>query len=155
MALLGFFIPYKTQAGQVQIVFNIDYDLSQKIQSEILAEYYQQQANQRAEILALAKIAAKGRTHGVDNRCSCVYFAKAITGYNKTVGAARNWPINTKIPLVGEVVVTKESYTGHVIVITAVRPGEIDIVEGNYLHCKATQRTLPLTDPLIKGYWSS
>lgn len=85
--------------------------------------------------------------------CSCVIFAKALTGYNSPVGAARNWPKNTTEPTVGGVVVTRESRVGHVAVITAIDGESFTIVEGNYLRCRKTIRTLNKSNPVILGYW--
>lgn len=91
------------------------------------------------------------RTKG---NCSCVLFVKAQTGYSRTVGAARNWPVNSDSPKVGGVVVTKESKTGHVAFITAVRENDFDVIEANYSRCKVSSRTIKLNNPLIKGFWS-
>ena len=85
--------------------------------------------------------------------CSCVTFVKGLTGLQETVGAARNWPINSKIPTVGGVVVLNESKFGHVAYITAVSQNSFTVVEDNYVPCAKSTRTLLLTDPGILGYW--
>jgi len=85
--------------------------------------------------------------------CSCVLFAKSLTGYSKLVGNARNWTKNSKVPVVGGVVITNESRAGHVAVITAIRDGEFDVVEANYSRCRKGVRTIKLTNPAILGYW--
>ncbi len=93
-----------------------------------------------------------------NNFCSCVLFVEGLTGNVVTsIGAARNWPINSQIPVVGGVVVTSESFpgtnTGHVAFILSVGPESIEVVEANFVHCKKTTRTIKLNDPAIKGFW--
>lgn len=85
--------------------------------------------------------------------CSCVVYAKALTGYTAPVGAARNWPVNSLVPHVGDVVVMNIGPYGHTAVITAVYDGKIDIVEANFLSCTVTHRTLSAYDKDITGFW--
>jgi surface antigen len=87
------------------------------------------------------------------NACSCVMKAKELTGYNKSVGYAMNWPINSTTPVVGGVVVTNESDYGHVAYILEVFSDSIKVVEGNFVHCEVTTRVIKLNDPIIKGFW--
>lgn len=88
--------------------------------------------------------------------CSCVLYAKQVTGYSKPVGYARNWPINNQVPIVGAVVITTESSgfnTGHVGVVTAVSETTINITEANYSRCKVTSRTISRSSKVIRGYY--
>ncbi len=87
------------------------------------------------------------------NFCSCVQFAKELTGYDKVVGAAKNWPINATIPSVGGVVILNEGNVGHIAFITSIGLNSFTIVEANYQSCRKTTRTLLLTNPDIRGYW--
>lgn len=85
--------------------------------------------------------------------CSCVIFAKQRTGFTESIGFAKRWPKNSKIPIVGGVVITRESWAGHVAIITAVRETEIDVIEANYSRCRITTRTININNSLILGYW--
>lgn len=85
--------------------------------------------------------------------CSCVTFVKRLTGYDKSVGTAKNWPINTKTPTVGGVVVTNESPSGHVAYIMGVNGNLLTVKEANWVHCKLTTRTINTDDRIIKGFW--
>lgn len=87
--------------------------------------------------------------------CSCVIYAKALTGYSQPVGNARNWPKNISYPVVGGVVITNESYAGHVGVITWVNGNDFAITEGNYLRCQKSTRILNTSNPAILGYWQN
>ncbi len=86
---------------------------------------------------------------------SCVTFAKRLTGYLATIGAARNWPTNAEIPLVGGVVVLNEGKYGHVGVITAVNADSFTIVEANYIPNQKSSRTLNINNLDIKGFWKA
>lgn len=95
----------------------------------------------------------KKRTSG--GFCSCVIYAKALTGYSQSVGNARNWPKNSPVPVVGGIVITNESRVGHVGVITSVNGNEFTITEANYSRCKKGIRTLNVSNPSILGYWQN
>jgi surface antigen len=56
--------------------------------------------------------------------------------------------------VVGGVVITRESYAGHVAIITAVRENEIDVIEANYKRCAVSTRTINRNSQLIIGYWN-
>lgn len=85
--------------------------------------------------------------------CSCVSLAKSLIHYGERVGLARNWPRNTDIPAVGEVVILNESPQGHVATITQVWADEFKVDEANYKPCERSQRTIKINDPDILGYW--
>jgi len=88
--------------------------------------------------------------------CSCVLWAEWESGLNPgVIGYAKNWPINSYTPIVGEVVILNEGRYGHVAVITAVNLDSIDIIEANYSTCRVTTRTLLLTNPDIRGYYQN
>lgn len=90
--------------------------------------------------------------------CSCVLWAHAKLGVSFSVGLAKNHPMNTKTPSVGDIVVTHESSagwnTGHLAVVTAVQEKGIVVSEGNYVRCKETHgRFISFSSGLIRGYW--
>lgn len=86
--------------------------------------------------------------------CSCVAYAKALTGFSETIGLAKNWPVNSSVPVTGGVVILDASKDGHVAYITDVTATDFGIKEANYSRCALTVRRILLTDPTIVGYWS-
>jgi hypothetical protein len=144
--LVGF--PTKEVKAQEEVV--IVYEPMEALEADIgVADaLYKEWLKEQAKPKKPLKTAKTG-----SNYCSCVLFAKSLTGYTKTVGNARNWTKNSKVPVVGGVVITNESRAGHVAVITAVRDGEFDIVEANYSRCRKGVRTLKINNPVILGYW--
>lgn len=114
----------------------------------------------RADPLVVEKLAeeynqALARTQTASHgRYSCVAFAKAYLGLNGTWGNGGAYLPLTQIPAVGSVVVF--SYT-HVAVITqySAITGQLTIIEANY-HLDGTvdHRTLLVTDPTIRGYYT-
>jgi hypothetical protein len=87
--------------------------------------------------------------------CSCVLYVKAKSGINVgSVGYARNWPINSQTPKVGSIIVTSESRVGHVALVTSVGNNTVSITEANYKRCQEGTRTLPISSPVIRGYFS-
>ncbi len=88
------------------------------------------------------------------NPCSCVSLVKALTGYTQSVGRARNWPINSKWPAVGSVVVTSESSAGHVAYIIGIEGNTLLLDETNWMPCQRGKRRLSMDDPSILGFWN-
>lgn len=90
------------------------------------------------------------------NPCSCVGLAKELTGFNKVVGLAKNWPINSDTPTVGGVVITNENQKfGHVAFITKINYNTIVVVEANYQPCRFSSRTMPINSDKIIGYYDT
>lgn len=88
--------------------------------------------------------------------CSCVSFSRAVTGFNQTVGFARNWPRNSIDPVVGGVLIENISKAGHVSVITGFTDAGIVVKEANYRRCSLTSgRIIPYNSPTIIGFWKS
>lgn len=85
--------------------------------------------------------------------CSCVDAVKAWTGYDKPVGAARNWPINSDKPSVFGVVITSEGPVGHVAYILQVNKDSILVREANFKPCQVDTRIIPLNSKFIKGFY--
>lgn len=97
----------------------------------------------------IAPTEPRGRT-----LCSCVLTAKALTGFNQSVGNARYWPVNTTTAVVGGVLVENISRAGHVSVIIAVSNEGVTVKEGNYKRCSFTEgRFIPYGSPTIIGFW--
>jgi len=99
----------------------------------------------------------QSRPSGRYNPCSCVSYIKSLTGFTQSIGYARNWPVNSKIPTPGAVIITYESRAGHVAIVDHADANWVYIQsEANYSRCRVTYtRKLPLNSPLIKGYWKN
>jgi surface antigen len=82
-------------------------------------------------------------------RCSCVEFAKYVTGHSgETWGNASRMRPSHLTPVVGDVVI----FDGHVAVITDIKGDTLRIIEANYVSCKVTTREVDVSDPSIIGY---
>lgn len=84
------------------------------------------------------------------NYSSCVIYAKALTGYDKSVGRASNWPVNSTKPEVNSVVIFRYS---HVAVITSMSSSSFEITEANYKANQVSTRSLSFDDASIRGYY--
>lgn len=102
-----------------------------------------------------AKRARRGQNTASRNYCSCVLYAKSVTGYTGVVGNARNWPITSQTPSVGAVIVTYESWAGHVGIVAGFDDQYVYLEsEANYSRCQLTRgRAIPINSRVIKGYW--
>ncbi len=87
------------------------------------------------------------------NKCSCVSFVKAKIGYGKSVGAARNFPINSQEAKYGNVVILNESKYGHVAIVKEVKENTIVISEANYHPCQVGTREIAKNYSKIKGFY--
>ena len=86
--------------------------------------------------------------------CSCVSTARALTGINVgPIGLAKNHPINTDTPIIGGIVITTESYAGHLATVTGIDENYIYVTDGNYVPCAVTKRKIKRDDPVIRGYF--
>jgi surface antigen len=96
---------------------------------------------------------AIARKKGIGNG-QCVHYVRYVTGL-KFRGNAITWKkfINSKIPVIGSVVVLNYGKLGHVAVVKAVNGNKITIGEQNYYgpHIINT-RTISKNDPKIMGY---
>lgn len=89
-------------------------------------------------------------------KCSCVLYAKALTGYSKPVGSARNWPVNHTSPEPGAVAVFYGGRYGHVVVILDVDYGArtFTVTESNSPRCTIRSgKVISFDHPLLKGYY--
>lgn len=94
----------------------------------------------------------------IKETCSCVAFVKRLTGFDKSIGYAKNWPRNSEVPVIGGVVITSESSfdtfrTGHVAYILDINDDTLTLLEANYSRCKQTTRKIKVADKKIIGYW--
>lgn len=88
--------------------------------------------------------------------CSCVLFVKTIVGDIGLVGAGKNWPINSDVPVIGGVVVFKGTQSnpyGHVAYLEGIVGNTGYIYQSNYIRCMVNRDTIDLSDPDIKGFW--
>lgn len=78
-------------------------------------------------------------------------YVKELTGYTKPVGWGNNWPIDSRVPNVGGVVVFKYAHVGY---ITAIDPiaQTFTLTEANYHKNKISTRTLEYNNLTIKGF---
>lgn len=85
--------------------------------------------------------------------CSCVSYAKFLTGTPQNTYWGNAWQIKptSKIPEIDGLVLTREG-GGHIAYIKDIRDDKLYIVESNYVHCKISERVLSIYDPDIKGY---
>ncbi len=86
--------------------------------------------------------------------CSCVDTARALSGINVgPIGYAKNHPINSNTPNVGAIIVTSESYYGHLGVVIAINGDTLTIQEGNYFKCQLSSRKISTNYDKIIGYY--
>lgn len=103
----------------------------------------------RQKITTKVKVASKGY-----DPCSCVSYARWFTGiYTGSIGVARNHPINRQDPVIGAIMVTRESGAGHVMGVTGYDDTYVYFSEANYTRCQVGTRKLPLNSSLIRGYY--
>ena len=92
-------------------------------------------------------------SYGAFNPCSCIDYAKAITGHVGEVwGNARDLKPNSLIPWVGSLVLLNEGPYGHVAVITKITGSELHIAEANYTPCKVSERVISINYEAIRGF---
>ena len=91
-------------------------------------------------------------------RANCVAFAKSVRpdlNLKTRDGWARTIKTNTQVPAIGSIVLTRESWTGHVAYVVDIdyQRGELILAEQNYKRGYYTVgRRLPLTSRKIVGY---
>lgn len=91
---------------------------------------------------------------GSFNPCNCVSYARYKTGINVgPIGLAKYHPVNSTVPIIGGLIVTYESWRGHLGVVVGISATTVTIDDYNYSPCAHTIRELPLDSSLIKGYY--
>lgn len=89
---------------------------------------------------------------------SCVDFAKDFKGVPRRIrwtkdGLARTIRVDTHTPVVGALILTRESGSGHVgLVLPPTREGYTRILDSNYKKNTVTIREIPTSSPIIRGY---
>lgn len=115
----------------------------------VAEQLYQDWLTEQKKPKAVKKVTAKAAV------CSCVLYAKALTGYTKSIGVARRWTKNSPVPVVGGVVITNESPAGHVAFVAALDGDIMTLDEANYTRCKVTAgRKLNVNNPIVLGFWT-
>jgi surface antigen len=154
LSILAF--PISVASASVQqkekpLVFVIDPELSKP--KVVLGPY----ADELKKPKPIKKAAASSikRTASFDH-CNCVSYVQFRTGGRAAtgIGYARNHPINSRICIVGAIIVTYESRLGHVGIVAKCDEKFVTIDDYNYNHCKPSIRPLALNSPLIKGYYT-
>lgn len=87
--------------------------------------------------------------------CSCVQWAYSQTGDGsiRGYGTASRIPALSSDPRVGSYVLTRESRSGHLAIVTAVVGNQIVLAEANYYRCRVSYgRILDKNDWRIRGY---
>lgn len=149
-----FFLPTQVEAKTVTpLVFKIDKSLSEPryVNGPLLSEFGNQ-AKPNPQAKARNTKAVRKVSTGY---CSCVLYVKAKIGYTKSVGFARNWPTNSRTPSKGAVIVTYESRSGHVGIVSHFDDTYVYLEsEANYSRCKLTYgRKIAINSSIIKGYY--
>lgn len=87
-------------------------------------------------------------------RCSCVKYARAVSGIDVgPIGQAKNHPTNRSLPVVGGLFITYEGPSGHMGVVSGIEGNSFIGEDFNYESCTKTIRKIPIDSPLIKGYY--
>jgi len=83
----------------------------------------------------------------------CTWYAAQKKNISTSFGDARYWPVNSKEPQAGAVVVTYESPRGHVAYVEAVEGDKVVVSEMNYIGWgKTNTRVIDKNSRFIKGY---
>lgn len=149
-----YLMPTQAQANTATpLVFKIDKSLSEPryVNGPLLSEL-----GAKKKPTPQAKVGNTKATRKVSTGyCSCVLYVKARIGYTKSVGAARNFPINSNTPSTGAVIVTYESKLGHVGIVSHWDDKYVYLEsEANYSRCKVTYgRKIAINSSKIKGYY--
>ena len=83
----------------------------------------------------------------------CTWYVAQKKNIHTSFGDARYWPVNSKEPQAGAVVVTYESWRGHVAYVEAVEGDKVVVSEMNYIGWgKTNTRVIDKNSRFIKGY---
>lgn len=130
-----------------------DIEYYQKEQAQEQAERFKAEQQLLSDQLMAKAQKLKGKYGG-----SCVDFVKDFTNTPRRTkwtrdGYARTIEINSHVPQVGDIIITKESKSGHAgRVISTSTPGKVIFVDSNYEKDIITIRELDINSPKIKGY---
>lgn len=152
LALSAWLLPQPIQAEEKAET----HPLNLSIEDPWVVEPNQEIANQLyQEWLRKPQKPTKVGTSVTFNPCSCVSYARWKSGINVgPIGLAKYHPINSALPHIGDIIVTYESWAGHVGVVVGITTTTVVIDDYNYKRCAHTIRELPLDAKTIKGYYS-
>jgi len=85
--------------------------------------------------------------------CNCYSYVASQRSIVGGIGLAKYHPVNSQIPRVGAIIVTYESWRGHVGLVTGFDSSQVYIRDANFVPCRLTNRSLALGSSVIKGYW--
>jgi hypothetical protein len=88
------------------------------------------------------------------NPCNCWSYVVFKRGGNMPLGygAAKNYPVSSKTPQIGAIIITYESNSGHMGIVVGIEENYVIIDDYNYKKCGHTIRKLPINSSLTKGY---
>lgn len=112
---------------------------------------------QRKEVLAReyrVKVTTKVATSRPYPYGWCTYYAASRKGITTNYGNAKNWPVTSKEPSQGSILVTYENRTyGHVAYVEAVDGFKVTVSEMNYVGFGVvSKRTVDIRNIPLKGF---
>ena len=83
----------------------------------------------------------------------CTWYVAKEKGITQIWGDAKYWPVNSSVPAVGAVIVTYESWRGHVGIIREVNGTQVKIEEMNYVgYNRVSTRVVDYRTLPVKGF---
>ena len=83
----------------------------------------------------------------------CTWWVAKEKGITQIWGDAKYWPVNSSVPTAGAIIVTYESWRGHVGIVTEVLGENITIKEMNYVGWgKVSTRVVDYRTLPVKGF---
>lgn len=87
----------------------------------------------------------------------CTWYVAQQKGIHTSFGNAKEWPVNSQTPQVGAVMVTYESWRGHVAFVESVNGDQITVSEMNFgkgfsMFGKVSKRTVNIRLIPLKGF---
>ena len=83
----------------------------------------------------------------------CTWYVAKEKGITQIWGDAKYWPVNSSVPAVGAVIVTYESWRGHVGIIREVNGTQVKIEEMNYVgYNRVSTRVVDYRTIPVKGF---
>jgi len=83
-------------------------------------------------------------------QCSCIIYANAKSGI-RTSGNANQVRANSRIPRIGAIALTNESYFGHAAIVIGITDTTVIVSEFNYIPCNITEGRQILKSR-VRGY---
>ena len=149
--------PSNTTSSTISLVAIKDEPM--EINNEVAEQLYQAWLEKQKPVVNIAGTVLKSIVidpgpYMYNGLCSCVKYARAISGINVgPVGNAKNHPTNRILPVIGGLFITYEGPSGHMGIVIGIEGNEFIGEDFNYESCTKTIRKLPIDSPLIKGYY--